>query len=110
MSEPERHARHCGVEAMASKTLQTLESLAHLPVGTELSARQTEIVSRLIAGERVHEIAQAMFLSPSTVRNHLVAIYQKFGVHSQTELLAALLRASNPGVGPAGIEPATEGL
>jgi len=34
-----------------------------------------------------------MFLSPSTIRNHLAAIYRKFGVHSQAELLAALLRA-----------------
>jgi DNA-binding CsgD family transcriptional regulator len=66
----------------------------HLPLGSELSARQTEIVARLIAGDRVAEIARSMYLSPSTVRNHLVAIYRKFGVHSQAELLAALLRAS----------------
>ena len=33
-----------------------------------------------------------MYLSPSTVRNHLTAIYRKFGVHSQAALLAKLFR------------------
>ena len=46
---------------------------------------------RLVHGERVSDIAAALFLSPSTVRNHLTAIYKKFGVHSQAGLLAKLL-------------------
>ena len=53
--------------------------------------RQWEILTRLVRGQRVQEIADALYLSPSTVRNHLTAIYRKFGVHSQAELLAALL-------------------
>jgi DNA-binding NarL/FixJ family response regulator len=88
-------ARHCMIEAQASKTLDTLPVVKTLSLEHDLSARQTEIVARLIAGERVPEIARSMYLSPSTIRNHLVAIYRKFGVHSQTELLAALLRASS---------------
>jgi DNA-binding NarL/FixJ family response regulator len=59
-----------------------------------LSTRQWEILTRLIRGERVQEIASDLYLSPSTVRNHLTAIYRKFGVHSQSELLADLLRAT----------------
>jgi DNA-binding CsgD family transcriptional regulator len=31
-----------------------------------------------------------MYLSKSTVRNHLSVVYGKFGVHSQAELLAKL--------------------
>jgi DNA-binding CsgD family transcriptional regulator len=34
-----------------------------------------------------------MFLSPSTVRNHLSTIYRKVGVSSQAELLDLLQRA-----------------
>lgn len=59
-----------------------------------LSPRQREIASRLLAGERVSEIAGAMYLSPSTVRNHLTAIFRKFGVHSQVELISVLKRPS----------------
>jgi PAS domain S-box-containing protein len=92
----DEHLRHVAVEARAAKTLDALPALSNLPPGRELSARQTEIVARLIAGERPPEIAESMFLSPSTVRNHLTVIYRKFGVHSQAQLLAALLRAVTP--------------
>ena len=95
-AELDGHVRHAALEAHASETFNALRSLVRLPNGSELSARQTEIVARLIAGQRAPEIARSMFLSNSTVRNHLVAIYRKFDVHSQAELLAALLRASTP--------------
>ena len=87
------YARQAVFEAGAVRTLDALPALAQLPHGSELSARQTEIVARLVAGQRPADIAHSMFLSPSTVRNHLAAIYRKFGIHSQAELLAALLRA-----------------
>jgi DNA-binding CsgD family transcriptional regulator len=58
-----------------------------------LSSRQWEILTRLVKGERVSDIAGAIHLSPSTVRNHLTAVYRKFAVHSQAELLAKLLRS-----------------
>jgi PAS domain S-box-containing protein len=65
---------------------------SHMPSGN-FSTRQWEILTRLIRGERVEDIAADLYLSPSTVRNHLSAIYKKFGVHSQTQLLAKLLSA-----------------
>jgi DNA-binding NarL/FixJ family response regulator len=58
-----------------------------IPATAELSPRQWEIASRLVQGDRVATIAGEMYLSESTVRNHLSAIFQKFGVHSQRELL-----------------------
>lgn len=56
----------------------------------QLTGRQWEIVTRLSRGEPAKKIAAAMFVSPSTVRNQLSAIYRKFGVHSQMELLSRL--------------------
>jgi DNA-binding NarL/FixJ family response regulator len=41
-----------------------------------------------LRGERVSTIAADLYLSASTIRNHLSAIFAKAGVHSQTELLA----------------------
>lgn len=56
-----------------------------------LTKRQSEILRHLLRGERIPAIAEALFLSPSTVRNHLSTIYRRVGVHSQSELLARLL-------------------
>jgi DNA-binding CsgD family transcriptional regulator len=66
--------------------MQTVETMA-IPDGTELSGRQWEIAKRLVRGQRVATIADELFLSRSTVRNHLSAIFRRFGVHSQAELL-----------------------
>jgi PAS domain S-box-containing protein len=95
-SQLDEHLRQAAIEARAVQTLDALPALAQLPPGSELSARQTEIVARLAAGERPADIARSMFLSPSTVRNHLTAVYRKFGVHSQAQLLAALFQALAP--------------
>ena len=75
-------------------SLVSLASGSHLGSRTlpELSSRQWEIVCRLQRGERVPGIARTMYLSPSTVRNHLTAVFRKFGVNSQEELLAHLRR------------------
>lgn len=63
-----------------------------------LTPRQGEIVARLIQGQTVAQIASGMYVSPSTVRNQLVHIYRKFGVHSQAALVRALYAgASQPG-------------
>jgi DNA-binding CsgD family transcriptional regulator len=93
--ELERRLRRIGVEVQASGVLD-LSSLAReqrVEAGApqpELSARQLEILMSLIAGNDIREVAASLFLSPSTVRNHLSAIYRKFGVHSQAELFRQL--------------------
>jgi len=56
---------------------------------SRLTTRELEIVSRLVSGDRVPSIAKALFLSPSTVRNHLHSIYRKLDIHSQQELIHA---------------------
>jgi DNA-binding CsgD family transcriptional regulator len=63
---------------------------ARLPALDALSPRQREVVDRLLRGERMPAIAAAMYLSQSTVRNHLSKVIKQFGVGSQAELLATL--------------------
>ena len=70
--------------------LAGLPSLEQLPQLGELTGREHEIVVRLVGGQRVRAIAREMFLSESTVRNHLTAVYRKLGVASQGELLDRL--------------------
>lgn len=55
-----------------------------------LSLRQRQIVAALLQGERVQAIAASLFVSNSTVRSHLSAIFTAFGVRSQAELLSLL--------------------
>jgi PAS domain S-box-containing protein len=80
---------------MLAPLVHTAEALGVLAT-TELSPRQWEVVSRLVRGERVATIAAEMYLSRSTVRNHLSLVYGKFGVHSQAELLVRLRNPAEP--------------
>ena len=89
----ELRLRRIGAEVRAAGLLEEMSqgpSLTAFPQLAELTTRQWEIVSRLLRGERVKGIAAEMYLSESTIRNHLSAIFAKFGVHSQAELLARL--------------------
>lgn len=50
---------------------------------------------RILQGAGALDIANELSLSPSTVRNHLTAVYRKFGVHSRGQLLAQLAEAAS---------------
>jgi DNA-binding CsgD family transcriptional regulator len=90
--ELERRLRRIGTEVRAAGLLDDVGGLAtsDFPRAAELSTRQQEILGRLLQGERVSSISNALFLSPSTVRNHLAKIFAKLGVHSQSELIELL--------------------
>jgi len=90
------HVRHTAVDTRSLETLSTMAAMTARPDFPELTARQIEILSRIVRGEPVDDIAAALYLSASTVRNHLTALYRKFGVHSRAGLLAELLRTSSP--------------
>ncbi len=78
-----RELEEAGVETVSSP----FPSAPTLPGLSQLSARQWDVLHRLLRGERTATIAHDMFISPSTVRNHLSDIFKKLGVHSQGELM-----------------------
>jgi len=93
IAELEQRLRIIGLEVRAAGLLEgvaDLPSVSDHPQLRELTTRQWDILSRLLRGDRTPTIAAELYISASTVRNHLSAIFQKFGVHSQPELLAAL--------------------
>lgn len=55
-----------------------------------LSNRELEVVRLLSSGRSVKELAQELFVSDGTIRNHLHRILKKAGVGSQDELLRVL--------------------
>jgi DNA-binding NarL/FixJ family response regulator len=96
-AELEDHLRRIAIEIEASGILARSASvpeiaLARLAETSMLTARQREVLRRLVAGQRVRTIATELFVSQSTIRNHLSAIFEHFGVHNQAELLARVSR------------------
>jgi PAS domain S-box-containing protein len=95
IAELEQRLQRIAEEVQAAGILEgfgQMPKLAQIAGLNSLTARQWAIVSRLLRGQRVPAIAQSMYLSQSTVRNHLAMVFRKVGVHSQAELLR-LLRA-----------------
>lgn len=58
----------------------------------DLSPREKDVFVCLSGGASVKKIAEALGISPQTVRNHLKAIFQKLHVHSQVELISKFQR------------------
>lgn len=52
--------------------------------GSQLTAREQEVLQLLVTGATNHEIADAIFVSPRTVKAHVASIFQKLDVHDRT--------------------------
>jgi DNA-binding NarL/FixJ family response regulator len=61
------------------------------PATAGLTPREREVLDHLVAGETVRQIAEALFVSPSTVAFHVRQIYDKLHVHSRAEVVARTL-------------------
>lgn len=57
-----------------------------------LSAREREVLARLLAGENAAQIAAGLFVSNNTVRTHTRHIFDKLGVRSQVEAITLSLK------------------
>jgi DNA-binding NarL/FixJ family response regulator len=100
-AELEGHLWRIAAELEASGTLMRAErtpglSLARIGEAASMTPRQWEVLRRISAGQRVPTVARELYISQSTVRNHLAAIFQRFGVHSQADLLARLAGGDAP--------------
>lgn len=56
----------------------------------ELTTTERRVAELICEGRTNREVADALFMSPSTVHAHLKRIYPKLGVRSRTELAARL--------------------
>ena len=67
--------------------------------GVRLTARERDVLQRLVRGERTRTIAAGMGVSYSTARTHVQNLLHKLGVHSRLEAVAFALRHSLVPVG-----------
>jgi len=58
----------------------------------DLTAAQTAVASELLNGAGVQAVARRLGISASTVRTHLLEIYQKTGTHRQADLVRLILQ------------------
>ena len=52
---------------------------------TPLSPREREVLELIGAGATNREIAERLFLSPHTIKDHTTALYRKLGVRNRAE-------------------------
>jgi len=72
-----------------------------------LSERELTVAQRYAEGQTHKEIAANLHIAPSTVRNHLAAIYRKFGISNKPGLIRELsARSSDVGILPPPTRPA----
>jgi two-component system response regulator DesR len=63
---------------------------------TPLSPREREVLELIGAGKTNREIAERLFLSPHTIKDHTTALYRKLGVRNRAE---AARKAEQLGLG-----------
>ena len=63
-----------------------------------LTTRECEVLDMLAAGIRTEQIAAKLFISTTTVRNHVERILHKLGVHTRLEaVILWMSREEAPG-------------
>jgi DNA-binding NarL/FixJ family response regulator len=60
--------------------------------GTQLSARELEVLGLMAEGKSNHEIAEALVISLSTVRNHISSILMKLQVENRVQAAVRAVR------------------
>ncbi len=72
--------------------MQQAEADAHSAAFRDLSERELQVLARVAEGKSNAEIAEELFLSPITVRNHVSTILQKLGLSNRIEAATYAVR------------------
>lgn len=68
------------------------EQLAQRLARNPLSMRENEVLQLMARGLRNREIAESLFISENTVRNHVISILDKLGTSHRTECIAIAIQ------------------
>jgi DNA-binding CsgD family transcriptional regulator len=60
--------------------------------GPRLTKREFEVLELIAAGHSTREVAERLFISQKTVRNHLASVYRKLDARNRTEAVLSWLR------------------
>jgi DNA-binding NarL/FixJ family response regulator len=59
---------------------------------SELTRRELDVLHLLVDGRSTARVAQTLFISASTARNHIQSVIGKLGAHSKLEAVSIALR------------------
>jgi two-component system, NarL family, response regulator len=87
-------------DATATQTIRTalepattlVSSVEHPELENPLTQREQEILALIATGKNNPEIAQALYITPGTVRVHVHSILQKLGVRDRTQAVIVALK------------------
>lgn len=86
-------AARASAELRASGERSAAVPVPPVPGPVSLTQQEAAVIELVVAGLSNRELAAQLYLSVKTVEGHLTAIYDKYGVRSRGQLLAALARA-----------------
>lgn len=76
----------------ALKMLMNAQPTSEAKIETNLSNREMTILQRLVDGLDHRQIAEILFISPHTVRTHIINIYQKLHVNNRAQAVKLALK------------------
>jgi len=82
--------RSAGAGLADSSTEVVARISASLP---QLTLREAEVLALVVRAARNTEIAERLFISEKTVKNHISNIYDKLGIHNRLRLISYLAEA-----------------
>jgi len=87
-------AAHAGRGTLSPEASQALVHAATQPPpsGHDLTDREMDVLALMIEGLNNTEIAEKLFVSPSTIKSHVSHILAKLDVSSRTEAVAVAVR------------------
>jgi NarL family two-component system response regulator LiaR len=87
-------AAHVGRGSLSPEVAQALVQAATQspPPGYDLTKRERAVLTLMVTGLNNSEIAEALFVSPSTIKSHVSHILAKLGAANRTEAVALAVR------------------
>jgi DNA-binding NarL/FixJ family response regulator len=84
---------HAGHVLLHPDVVRQLAASEAAPAGTQLTAREREVLAELARGLSNREIARSLSVSEKTVKTHVSAILTKLGVQDRTQAALQALRS-----------------
>ena len=93
--------KYCLLKEIGLSQLEEKASLSdQMAKDHNISPREWEIIELLVRGKSNKEIEALLFISHSTVKNHIYNICQKMNVNSRLQLVSSVITRSSPPIAP----------